>query len=628
MAHRVTSLRGFPVGRGASVVAVVTLLVLSLTAIRAQAAPFGNSLLLDGVDDYAYVADGGALDLGTLDGQGFTIEAFVYVPNETDDGNQVVFHKNWAYALSIDFSSTSADTIAFTLWDSVTHASTLSSTTSLGTGWHHIAAVFDNRRVPASDEAAIYFDGVRLASDPSLALTGVHDSDVLLSVGANSGLFPFDGWIDEARLSDTVRYSGETYTVPSSAFTPDANTRALWHFDDPVCSTSFTDSSENGDTLTGLAGAQTGQQGASAPTVAFGSASYAIGEDAGSATITVTRAGDPVPAVGVSYSTSDGTATAGSDYTSTGGTLHFACGKTSRTFDVPITDDPEIEGDETVNLSLGSPTGGASLGDPSTATLTVSDDDATQLRFARSRYSFRESAGTVQLTVARSGTTGNEVGVSYDVTGGTALPGADFELPPGTLTFAPGEVSETIDLVVTDDTVAEQPETIVVGLSSPTNGATLDPPSSTTVTIKKSDQQPDGQISRRSSSGYIGDGVYNTTAADQTQDASARPGAERSFYVRVYNDGTGTDIFALRGSASPKGAVVTYLRGTTDVTAAMLSPDGYSIWVAPGSFKLVRIRITIGATAAIGSVKEATVTASWTGDVTLLDAVKAVVTVI
>ena len=111
-------------------------------------------------------------------------------------------------------------------------------------------------------------------------------------------------------------------------------------------------------------------------TIQFSSATYSVNENGGSATITVTRTGGSSGAVGVSYATSNGTATAGSDYTSTSGTLSWANGDTSsKTFSIPILDDSAYEGNETVNLTLSSPTGEATLGSPSTAVLTIVDND-------------------------------------------------------------------------------------------------------------------------------------------------------------------------------------------------------------------------------------------------------------
>src|SRR5262249_26691779 len=97
----------------------------------------------------------------------------------------------------------------------------------------------------------------------------------------------------------------------------------------------------------------------------------------GTATITVTRTGGSNVPVSVNYATSNGTATAGSDYTATSGTLNFGVGETSKTFTIPILDDTAVENPETVTLTLSNPTGGATLGSPATATLTINSDDTS-----------------------------------------------------------------------------------------------------------------------------------------------------------------------------------------------------------------------------------------------------------
>ena len=85
---------------------------------------------------------------------------------------------------------------------------------------------------------------------------GIFNSSEPLMVGAGPNGAPFEGAIDEARVSDAVRYSG-AYAVPSAAFAADASTRALWHFDEALCSKSFADASGNGNTLNGQDGAHT-----------------------------------------------------------------------------------------------------------------------------------------------------------------------------------------------------------------------------------------------------------------------------------------------------------------------------------------------------------------------------------
>ncbi|MGH8539626.1 MAG: Calx-beta domain-containing protein [Stenotrophobium sp.] len=113
-----------------------------------------------------------------------------------------------------------------------------------------------------------------------------------------------------------------------------------------------------------------------ATTLSFGTASFQASEKAGTATITVIRLGGNASAVSVSYATSDGTGVAKTNYTAASGTLNWAAGDNSaKTFTVPVLDDGNVNGDHTINLTLSSPVGGATLASPSTAVLTVTEAD-------------------------------------------------------------------------------------------------------------------------------------------------------------------------------------------------------------------------------------------------------------
>ena len=104
------------------------------------------------------------------------------------------------------------------------------------------------------------------------------------------------------------------------------------------------------------------------PSVQFNAANYNVNENTLTATITVVRSGVAVDTMTVKYATSDGTATAGSDYTAKTGTLNFLAGDTSKTFTVSIKNDTINEANETINLTLSNPVGGL-LGSRSTAVL-------------------------------------------------------------------------------------------------------------------------------------------------------------------------------------------------------------------------------------------------------------------
>jgi uncharacterized delta-60 repeat protein len=111
--------------------------------------------------------------------------------------------------------------------------------------------------------------------------------------------------------------------------------------------------------------------------IQFSASAFSVSEATGIAPgIRVTRTGGSRGAVTARFSTSDGTAVAGSDYTPTTVTVSFADGDaTPRSVIVPIVPDAVVEPDETVNLTLSQPGGCAALGPQTTAVLTIRNDD-------------------------------------------------------------------------------------------------------------------------------------------------------------------------------------------------------------------------------------------------------------
>ncbi|MDT4967556.1 MAG: hypothetical protein QOJ64_2293 [Acidobacteriota bacterium] len=123
------------------------------------------------------------------------------------------------------------------------------------------------------------------------------------------------------------------------------------------------------------------------PAVQSGQISYNIAEDAGRLSITVSRAGDPSNSASVDYATSDtaglqncdtvsGKASQRCDYATTVGTLRFAPGERTKTILIPIVNDSYAEGSESFMIKLSNPVG-AALGSNSTATVIITDNDAT-----------------------------------------------------------------------------------------------------------------------------------------------------------------------------------------------------------------------------------------------------------
>jgi len=107
-------------------------------------------------------------------------------------------------------------------------------------------------------------------------------------------------------------------------------------------------------------------------TLALSASSYSATQNAGAVTITVNRLSGSYGDVGVGYTTADGTAVAGRDYTAVTGTVRWANGDTSaKSFSVPISNATPFSGNRAFTVSLTSATGGASIGKANRATITI-----------------------------------------------------------------------------------------------------------------------------------------------------------------------------------------------------------------------------------------------------------------
>ena len=169
--------------------------------------------------------------------------------------------------------------------------------------------------------------------------------------------------------------------------------------------------------------------------------------------------------------------------------LTFGPGQTSKSISIPLNGDFTLEPDETVGLSLTNPND-AVLGTPSTATLTiVNDDQAGTIEFDQSAYIVNESAGIATITLRRTG--GLAAGVTAMVstlTTGTATAGADYTaFTNKVVTFAGGATTASFTIAINNDTLAEADETVVLQISSVGVPATIGAQNTTTLTIHSDD---------------------------------------------------------------------------------------------------------------------------------------------
>ncbi len=236
------------------------------------------------------------------------------------------------------------------------------------------------------------------------------------------------------------------------------------------------------------------------PSAQFSAATFTAAEAGTKATITVKRTGPPTTTVFVDYATSaGGTATDGSDYTATTGTLTFLSGQLLKTFTIPLLPDTTTEGDETVTLQLtanvGSPTPvgiGTAPGASATgaATLVIKDNDPQQrLQFTLATYTASEAAPKAVISVKRTGSNAGTVFVDYDVTGGSATGGGtDYSFTSGTLTFGPGQATRTFAITLVNDALDEGTETVNLALNNAQGGALLGTPAAVVLNI--TDNEP------------------------------------------------------------------------------------------------------------------------------------------
>jgi hypothetical protein len=304
----------------------------------------------------------------------------------------------------------------------------------------------------------------------------------------------------------------------------------------------------------------------------FSASSYSVSEGGASATITVTRTGGSGGAVGVSYATSNGTATAGSDYTATSGTLSWANGDTAnKTFTVQIINDVNDESDETVNLALSSPTNGASLGSPSTATLTIADnDEAGDLQFSSATYSDSEGAGTATIAVTRTGGSSGAVGVSYATSDGSANAGSDYTAASGTLSWANGDTAnKTFTVSIINDANVESDETVNLTLSSATGGATVGSPNPAVLTIIDDDP-----VSGDTDADGLPDSWEMDNFGDLDENGSGNPDSDGLNNTGEYNWNTEPDYWDTDDDGWSDGDEVNAGYSPTDPASHPTTPPG------------------------------------------------------
>jgi hypothetical protein len=213
---------------------------------------------------------------------------------------------------------------------------------------------------------------------------------------------------------------------------------------------------------------------------------------------------------GVTTATFAVTLLAGGDFIAGSGTLTFAPGETSKTLSVAVLGDTASEATETFRVELANPTN-AVLQDAVGIGTIVNDDTAPTISILDSTATEGDSGSVnATFTVLLSSASTNTITVDWRTWAVyTAAVSSDFADSQGTVTFAPGETSQTVTVPILADAVDESDETFMVVMSNAVGATFAD--SQALGTILDNDPAAPGTSLGAVSSGYAADDDGNGT---------------------------------------------------------------------------------------------------------------------
>jgi len=182
------------------------------------------------------------------------------------------------------------------------------------------------------------------------------------------------------------------------------------------------------------------------------------------ASFTATLSAASSQPITVSYSTANGSALAGNDYQSASGSVTFDAGETAKTISVLVNGDRTGELDETFTVNVGLAAGKAVIGDAQGVGTIVDDEPRVGINSVTKNEG---NAGTTQFvfTVSLSAASDVAVSLNFATANGSAKSPEDYDAKSGSLSFAAGQTSLTVAVVVKGDRTKEAQEVFYVNLS-------------------------------------------------------------------------------------------------------------------------------------------------------------------
>ena len=261
------------------------------------------------------------------------------------------------------------------------------------------------------------------------------------------------------------------------------------------------------------------------PAVSFGSAIYDVDEgDAATLTLEVVRPQTTTTTVGIACAA--GTTDA-AEFSGCPTSVTVPANAGTHSFAVQTTEDTADEPAETFTVTISSVPDGLAIGTPSTATVTVADDDHPAVSFGGTAYRLAEG-GQLDIPVNIVRPTGSNTAVAVTCADGTA-DASDYTCMGVNVNITANAASSTYRVTALQDTEVEGDETFTVTLTTPPAGVRIASPSTVTVTIVDDDT-----VSEPSAISIAGGGdVVEGTAARFTLTADPAPSADLSVRVRV-----------------------------------------------------------------------------------------------
>ena len=208
----------------------------------------------------------------------------------------------------------------------------------------------------------------------------------------------------------------------------------------------------------------------------------AMAEDEGSAVFTVSLSEASATAVTVAYATSNGTATAGSDYTAAGGTLTFQPGETEHSLSVPVLEDSEEEENETFTVNLSDATNATLADGEGIATIRDNDFSGITVSFGAASYTVQEG-GSVAVEVDLSASPGRPVTIPLLHAPDGGAGGQDYSGVPDSVRFDSFETRKRFDVSAAEDEESDDGERVILGFGTLPPGVRAEAPERSVVII-------------------------------------------------------------------------------------------------------------------------------------------------